>query len=238
MASPMHQLRRGETPMRTSTVERRMLGSPSVSSLSSRSTLRDSFHGVGVEDDGSSYSRNGNSVPGSVITNESSYSVEDTTAEDDPGKRQMNLIKVYSEGNVRLKNEATMKSLTRAVRRKIIPHLKFIKGTKQFGSFDQPDFSDANCWVNKIFAEIPTLNQASDRVKGEIWMTYKAKIKDQFTQHRSSVTLKIKRKFLKGKYFLFGYNIFQMLCLTKCVTVLRNFRKCEYRGEEGVLCGW
>lgn len=209
MPSLMQQMRRGETtPVHTSTIGRRMVGSPSVSSLSSRSTIRDPSHGLGVENGDSTYSRNGNGVPGSVSTDASCYSIDDTTEEDNVERRKMNLIKVYSEGNVRLKNESTMNSLTRAVRRKIIPHLKFIQANKQFGSFDQPDFSDTNCWVNKVFAEIPTLNQASDRVKAEIWMTYRTKVKEQFTQHWSGVTLKIKRKFLKGRYSYFRYNIF------------------------------
>ena len=77
------QMRRGETtPVRTSTIGRRMVGSPSVSSLSSRSTIRDLSHGLGVDDGDSSYSRNGNSVPGSVSTDASYYSIDDTTEED------------------------------------------------------------------------------------------------------------------------------------------------------------
>ena len=77
--------------------------------------------------------------------------------------------------------------------------MKFVSTSKAFGSFEQPDFTDNNCWVNKLFANIVTLRGASDKMKAEVWMTYRAKIKEQFSLHRSSSTLKIKRKFLDGK---------------------------------------
>ena len=68
--------------------------------------------------------------------------------------------------------------------------------------FEQPDFSNQNCWANKVFDRIGNLKHASDSKKAEVWMTYRAKIKEQFSLHRSSVTLKIKNVFIKGEWYM------------------------------------
>ena len=115
-------------------------------------------------------------------------------------ERKIRLIEEYSKGRANtVVNEITMKSLTRAIRLVIIPKLKFIAGGRGFGSFEQPDFTQPNCWVNKLFDKIANLKTASDQKKAEIWMTYRKKIKEQFSLHRSAKTHKLKSAFLKGK---------------------------------------
>ncbi len=93
-----------------------------------------------------------------------------------------------------------MRTLAKAIRKIIIPQLKFVQSGKLFGSFEHPDFTDQHCWVNKLLDSILQLHAANDTVKAEIWMTYRKGIKEQFSLHRSSVTLKIKRNFFEGKW--------------------------------------
>ena len=98
-----------------------------------------------------------------------------------------------------MKNESTLRTLSKSLRKVIIPHVKFVQCSKVFGAFDQPDFTSPECWHNKLFGNIPSLCNATDEMKAQVWMTYRAKLKDQFSLHRSGVTLKIKRKFKEGE---------------------------------------
>ena len=124
----------------------------------------------------------------------------DTVNTDDAERRKVTLIQQYSRGkSTSMINDATMKSLTRAIRLVILPKVKFLPGGKGFGSFEQPDFTHPNCWVNKVFDRIANLKNASDRKKADVWMTYRNKIKEQFSLHRSSVTLKMKNAFCNGE---------------------------------------
>lgn len=142
----------------------------------------------------------------SELSNSIRSNDDDTCAEDDAELRKLNLIQVYAKGNVSTKiNENTMKSLTRAVRLVIIPKVKFLPGGRGFGSFDQPDFTHPKCWVNKVFDRIANLKNASDKKKAEVWMAYRCKIREQFSLHRSSVTLKLKNAFVKGKCISKGH---------------------------------
>lgn len=120
--------------------------------------------------------------------------------QEDRSKRQMELIRVYSQGTQLLKNDTTLRTLTKSLRKLIIPHVKFVQCSKVFGSFDQPDFTSADCWQNKLFSNIPSLHNARGEMKAQVWMTYRSKLKEQFSLHRSGVTLKIKRKFEEGKW--------------------------------------
>ena len=127
----------------------------------------------------------------------------DTFDTDNPEARKLTLIQQYARGkSTNIINEATMKSLTRAIRLVIIPKVKFLPGGKGFGSFEQPDFTHPNCWVNKVFDRIANLKNASDKKKADVWMTYRTKIKEQFSLHRSGVTLKIKSAFCNGTFIL------------------------------------
>ena len=115
--------------------------------------------------------------------------------------RQMHLIKIYSEGNTLKQNDNTLRILTKNLRKYIIPQVKFVTSSKAFGSFEQPDFSDGNCWMNKLFDTIPTMKNATDTMKATVWMTCRSKLKEQFSLHRSNTTLKIKKRFTQGKNF-------------------------------------
>ena len=127
----------------------------------------------------------------------------DTFDTDDTEARKLTLIQQYARGkSTNIINEATMKSLTRAVRLVIIPKVKFLPGGKGFGSFEQPDFTHPNCWVNKVFNRIANLKNASDKKKADVWMTYCTKIKEQFSLHRAGVTMKIKAAFCNGMFII------------------------------------
>ena len=142
------------------------------------------------------------------LTEDSQLTESTDVSTDDPEVRKMNLIRQYSIGRSTMSlNESTMKSITRAIRLVIIPKVKFLPGGKGFSSFEQPDFSNPSCWANKVFDRIGNLKNASDTKKAEIWMTYRAKIKEQFSLHRSSITLKIKNAFIKGKWYRNDYLI-------------------------------
>ena len=127
--------------------------------------------------------------------------LQDTSESDDVEKRKMTLMRAYARGstNATKMNESTMRSLTKAVRLVIIPKVKFLPGLKGFGSFEQPDFTSKKCWANRVFDRIANLKNASDIKKAEVWMMYRSKVKEQFSLHRSSVTMKIKLAFVKGK---------------------------------------
>ena len=137
----------------------------------------------------------------SLLTDCSTLSpCKDTTEGDDVNQRKLNLIMTYNRGSKKEYNDVVMKMLARCLRVEILPKMKFVRGGRTFGSFNQPDFSDKKCWVNKLFSMIPVLDNGTDRYKAEIWMTYRVKIKEQFSLHRSSKSARIKTNFLRGEY--------------------------------------
>ena len=127
----------------------------------------------------------------------------DTVSTDELNLRKMAMIEAYESGNKSAFNKNTMSSFNRAIRKLAIPHIKFLETSKGFGSFEKPDFSDEECWVNKIF-EFVNMANTTDKRKVSVWMTYRNKVKEQFSLHRSSVTSKVKEKFVKGEksYFI------------------------------------
>ena len=116
------------------------------------------------------------SIPKSIVTTDTNNSTHKQT-HNSTNIRKMTLIETYNCGNKVRRNEDTMRRITRAVRKSIIPKVKFISNSNVFGSFDQPDFTQPpNCWANKDFDRIANLKSASEKKKAEIWMTYTAKI--------------------------------------------------------------
>ena len=139
---------------------------------------------------------------------------EDTNISDSPDRSRMVLIETYGCGVKKSFNPSTMNSINKAIRKLAIPKIKFLPTTKSFGGFEQPDFADPNCWVNKIF-EFINMSNASDKKKAQIWMTYRHKVKDQFSLHRSAVTSKIKVEFMKGKKCVCHCNFKHTTCTKK-----------------------
>ena len=80
-------------------------------------------------------------------------------------QRKMVLIQKYSDGKTMSFNKSTLQSINRAVRKVLLPRMKFLSNSKCFGSFEQPDFSDPNCWVHRVFNELSTLKNAPDKKK-------------------------------------------------------------------------
>lgn len=136
-------------------------------------------------------------------------------------RRKMALIQKYNTGQVRTQySKSTMMSLNNAVRKVLIPRMKFVSERKQFGQFDQPDFSDDSCWVHKVFDQLGTLKNANDMVKAEIWMIYRHKIKEQFSIHRANVTNRLKKVVIKGKYLMILFHNFICDNLTMDISYL------------------
>lgn len=127
--------------------------------------------------------------------------LEDTTEKDARGVRKLQMIKVYGEGIGHLPSENTQRCINAVVRNTILPKMKFVASGTRFGSFERPDFSDEKSWVNILFGKIPNLNDLSDGMKCKVWITYRAKIKEQFGLHRAKITHHIKNNFIKGKTF-------------------------------------
>ena len=115
-------------------------------------------------------------------------------------RRKMKLIEKYSTGRTTEYSKSTMQSINSAVRKVLIPRMKFVSTQKHFGHFEQPDFSDESCWVHRVFDQLGNLKRANDMVKAEIWMTYRHKVKEQFSLHRSMVTNQLKTSLIKSKY--------------------------------------
>ena len=120
-------------------------------------------------------------------------------------RRKMLLLEKYGTGKTMDYNKSTLQSFNRAVRKVLLPRMKFVSNSKSFATFEQPDFSDSNCWVHRVFDQLGALNNYSDSKKAEIWMTYRNKIKDQFSLHRSNVTTQLKTVFVKGKNYCMCY---------------------------------
>ena len=123
----------------------------------------------------------------------------DTTATDLEDRRKMNMIKTYSDGVGHVMCDNTMRNINRVIRCTIISKLKFVDVSNKFGSFNQPDFTNKKSWVSILLSNIPSMDATTDSMKCKLWMTYRHKIREQFSLHRSAVTLKIKRAFVRGK---------------------------------------
>lgn len=114
-------------------------------------------------------------------------------------RERLQLMDVYGKGKTKQFNKSTMQSINRAIRKVLIPRMKFVNKGKELGSFDQPDFTDPNSWIHRVFSQLGALQNLSATNKAEIWMTYKMKIREQFSLHRSSVTIGLKKAFIAGK---------------------------------------
>ena len=108
------------------------------------------------------------------------------------------MLKVYGEGVGHRRADNTQKCINTVVRNTILPKMKFVPTGSGLGSFDKPDFTNTKSWVNILFSKIPSLNSLSDGMKCKVWITYRAKIKEQFSLHCAGVTLKIQNNFIKG----------------------------------------
>ena len=80
--------------------------------------------------------------------------------------------------------------------------MKFLSTSKAFGMFEQPDFTDPKSWVHHVFNQLGSSMNLPDIKKAEIWMTYRSRVKEQFSLHWSSVTQNLKNLFLKGEVFV------------------------------------
>ena len=120
------------------------------------------------------------------------------------------LLEIYNSGVKRQFQKSTLQSINKAIRKIALPKIKFLPATKSFGGYDMPDLTSDDCWVHKIFEEI-NMGRSSLRKRAEIWMTYRNKVKEQFGLHRSSVTMKIKKKFISGKSTLQILNGMKMM---------------------------
>jgi hypothetical protein len=109
-----------------------------------------------------------------------------------------NLLEIYNSGVKRPFHKTTLQSINKAVRKIILPKIKFLPGTKAFGGYDMPDLTSEDCWVHRVFDEI-NMGNASMQKKAEVWMTYRNRVKEQFGLHRSSITVKIKKRYVSGK---------------------------------------
>ena len=136
--------------------------------------------------------------------------LEDTTDKDSPGRRKLLMLKVFGEGVGHRRADNTQKCINTVVRNTILPKMKFVPTGSGLGSFDKPDFTDSKSWVNILFKKIPSLENLSDGMKCKVWITYRAKIKEQFSLHRAGVTLKIRINFIKGMNRLKTFSLLQL----------------------------
>ena len=125
----------------------------------------------------------------------------DTSEKDSTDNRKQVMMKTYVEDIGHRPSENTQRCINVVVRNTILPKMKFVPSGKAFGSFDKPDFTDQKSWVNILFSKIPNLGELSDAMKCRVWITYKARIKEQFSLHRAGITHKIKLNFVKCKLY-------------------------------------
>ena len=131
--------------------------------------------------------------------------LEDTTDKDNETKRKLLMMKVFGEGVGHKATENTQRCINVVVRNTILPKMKFVQSGSAFGLFQRPDFTDRTSWVNVLFGKIPSLNKLSDGMKCKVWITYRAKIKEQFSLHRAGITHKIKLNFIKGEKYIYSF---------------------------------
>ena len=124
---------------------------------------------------------------------------DDTTPADDSIRRKVVMIDAYTEGVGHTRCSNTQKCINTVLRGAILPKKKFVEEGNTFGRFEKPDFRDESSWVSIMYNKIPSFEMLSDRNKCKVWITYRKKIKEQFSLHRSAVTLRIQNAFIQGK---------------------------------------
>ena len=134
------------------------------------------------------------------IETQDALRIIDTTERDTPLARKAVMVDVYSEGIGHVMDENTLRSITSVLRCAILPKKKFVDDGEGFGTFEKHDFCSEKHWASILYKKIPSLHMMTDSMKCKVWITYRKKIKEQFSLHRSAVTLKIKRAFINGKF--------------------------------------
>ena len=134
----------------------------------------------------------------SVLTSHSTPSSTLTSVESRERKR-LKLIERYGGSQVLTFNKSSMTSINRAVGKVLLPRMKFVSTSRAFESFEQPDFTDPNCWIHRVFKQLGAYKDLSDMKKADIWVTYRSKVREQFGLYCSAVTLELKKIFIKGK---------------------------------------
>lgn len=142
-----------------------------------------------------------------INTDEIQGMENDSTAGDDLVKRKAVMLDAYTEGVGHTKCNNTQKCINTVLRAAILPKKKFVEEGEGFGRFEKPDFRDESSWVSIMYKKIPSFDMMTDRMKCKVWITYRKKIKEQFSLHRSSVTLKIQNAFIHGK----NWNVYQSI---------------------------
>ena len=130
-----------------------------------------------------------------IETDDRSIGCDSTLTEE---SQKVELLGIYQSGVKKEFHKSTLQSITKAIRKIVLPKIKFLPGTKGLGGYDMPDLTSEDCWVHKIFEEI-NMGKSTMKTKAEMWMTYRNKVREQFGLHRSAVTMKIKKKFNDGK---------------------------------------
>lgn len=126
--------------------------------------------------------------------------IYDTVAGDNVAVRLQVLNDTYNN-NLKLPfSKENFESIKGSFKRVIQPHMKFFKIGNGFGSVEKPDFTNTNEWYSRLFADIMTFKDMSDSMKAKTWLTYKSKIKELFSSHRSRVTNAIRTRFIEGLY--------------------------------------
>ena len=141
-------------------------------------------------------------VPGTINPDNDnvSFSSELSNISNSSDKQKYDLMVRYNDcKTLKPFSKNTLQSINRAVWAVVLPHMKFITSSKRYGSFEQPDFTDPNSFVHRVFNQLGNLKNTNFKTKVNIWMTYRYKIKEQFSLHRSSITSQLKILFLKGK---------------------------------------
>ncbi len=146
-----------------------------------------------------------NSTETSISTGTRSHvtvGIDDTDTTDDVNSRKMVISRWYDKGTTMEKTKESKATVRRAFRNVILPQMKFTRQGRNFGSFEQPDFTNNNCFLNYLFEAMPEIKDQTDKYKACYWNTYKGVCKQQMSQHRSSVTHAQKQNFIKGEYQL------------------------------------
>ena len=151
----------------------------------------------------SSQSSSGNgSYPREVAVNTGTateHQEEDTVKGDDVEKRKITLLRAYSGRKTEAYMSNTARELRKQFRMVIAPRVKFVRDSKKFGTFDQPDFSSEDCWQNDLFDRMPRLRNISDRKRASLWMTYRRNMRKELSNLQAKWTSGIKKEFLKRK---------------------------------------
>ena len=113
-------------------------------------------------------------------------------------KDVQDMLTVY-ERKIRVKaSTGTRADILKLVRRVVLPFEKFTSEGTSIGTFERPDFTNQAGWPYIVLKKAG-FKDKDPRSMAKIWNTYRKDVSDVFSNHRSNVSVRMKKAFLAGE---------------------------------------